>query len=606
MSARKQQLLKRHRRNKRIGLLVALLALLAVGLLVSPWLLPILLVALWVAHEAWFADHLFYSPGEDYRYRFAEGVESLPVRLADGRLRVDGELREGDTLVLGIGVRAGWLGRFLEPSVLLEGGAEADAQAFERGVNGLRYLNLTGLAGPLGEGRIRLRGRHCRLVGEPTLWRARHPDYRDRRVMVIAPHADDAELAAFGLYSQAREAWIVTLTAGEIETEHYRRMGLDGIAAARLKGRLRAWDSQAVPTWGGVPAERCVQLGYFCLQLPAMQANPGEVVPSREADLADIRPFRQFNRLLLASDADGLSTWNNLLSDLRELILLARPEVIVLPHPHFDPHPDHVRAQEAVREALQGLDWQPQALLHYANHLHDNDRWPMGDAHMGVSLPPLTEECSPLLPWTLALERTRQVDKAMALGMMHDLQPRPPFKRRLRRRLQGWLAGRRWPAYGEDEFMRKALLDELGGVENLLVTKTKSGEEYLRTLNRIRFFVSADVGMGEYMIKNFEAMACGCVLLAYDQGERENEALGFRDMENIVLYRSVADIQEKLAILRLDTALAERIARSGQALAIERFSFAAVGQSIVEAMRPALREPERPGWLEKTWRRIFT
>ncbi|MEF2077936.1 glycosyltransferase [Pseudomonas aeruginosa] len=153
---------------------------------------------------------------------------------------------------------------------------------------------------------------------------------------------------------------------------------------------------------------------------------------------------------------------------------------------------------------------------------------------------------------------------------------------------------------------RKALLDELGGVENLLVTKTKSGEEYLRTLNRIRFFVSADVGMGEYMIKNFEAMACGCVLLAYDQGERENKALGFRDMENIVLYRSVADIQEKLAILRLDTALAERIARSGQALAIERFSFAAVGQSIVEAMRPALREPERPGWLEKTWRRIFT
>lgn len=52
--------------------------------------------------------------------------------------------------------------------MLLEGGAEADAQAFERGVNGLRYLNLTGLAGPLGEGRIRLRGRHCRLVGEPT------------------------------------------------------------------------------------------------------------------------------------------------------------------------------------------------------------------------------------------------------------------------------------------------------------------------------------------------------------------------------------------------------------------------------------------------------
>ena len=63
---------------------------------------------------------------------------------------------------------------------------------------------------------------------------------------------------------------------------------------------------------------------------------------------------------------------------------------------------------------------------------------------------------------------------------------------------------------------RKALLDELGQVEPLLVTRTKSGAEYLETLNRIRFFVSADVGMGEFMIKNFEAMACGCVLLAYE------------------------------------------------------------------------------------------
>ena len=66
-------------------------------------------------------------------------------------------------------------------------------------------------------------------------------------------------------------------------------------------------------------------------------------------------------------------------------------------------------------------------------------------------------------------------------------------------------------------------------------------------LNRIRFFVSADIGMGEYMIKNFEAMACGCVLLAYDQGELENEALGFIDMHNIVLYRRLDELRDKLS-----------------------------------------------------------
>jgi glycosyltransferase involved in cell wall biosynthesis len=137
---------------------------------------------------------------------------------------------------------------------------------------------------------------------------------------------------------------------------------------------------------------------------------------------------------------------------------------------------------------------------------------------------------------------------------------------------------------------RKALLDELGRVETLLVTRTKSGAEYCQTLNRIRFFASADVGMGEYMIKNFEAMACGCVLLAYDQGEAENRALGLQDMHNVVFYTRIDQLQEKLAVLRADPALAERIARNGRDLAVARFSFAAIGQQIVEEMRAPLRE----------------
>ncbi|MBM3106373.1 glycosyltransferase family 1 protein [Pseudomonas sp. P66] len=144
---------------------------------------------------------------------------------------------------------------------------------------------------------------------------------------------------------------------------------------------------------------------------------------------------------------------------------------------------------------------------------------------------------------------------------------------------------------------RKALLDELAQVENLLVTRTKSGEEYCDTLNRIRFFVSADVGMGEYMIKNFEAMACGCVLLAFDQGEAENRALGLQDMHNVVLYDSIATLQKKLKVLRADPALVERIGINGRDLAVSQFSFAQVGRSIVEKMQPPLRSrPALTGW----------
>lgn len=455
--SRKQQLLKRHRRNKRIALLVVLALLVIVGVTVAWWLPLVLALLVWVAHEAWFADHLFYSPQDDYRYDLPAS-QQVPVSFEAGRLRAapGADLAAADTLILEVRLASTWLGRLLDPRVRLGQGPAADAQAFERGVRGLRYLNLSGQAEVLLADGMALAPQHCRIVGAPRLWAFRHEDLRQRRVMVIAPHADDAELAAFGLYSQAREAWVVTLTAGEIEAEFYQAMGMPPAEAARTKGRLRAWDSLVVPRWAGVPEARCVQLGYFCLQLPAMQAAPTLPVASREAELSDTRLFRQFNTLALPGD-DGVPSWNNLLADLRALLLLARPEVLVMPHATVDPHPDHICAQAAVREALQGLAWQPQAILGYANHLHDNDRWPMGDAHCGVSLPPLFEADPELIPYSLPLPLALRRDKAMALGMMHDLQPPLPFKRRLRRWLQRCLAGRHWPAEGENEFFRKAV-----------------------------------------------------------------------------------------------------------------------------------------------------
>lgn len=457
--SRKQQLLKRHRRNKRLGLLLGLLVLLGVGVGVHWWLPLVLLPLLWVAHEAWFADHLFYSPAEDYQYTFPEGCEPVAVSLAGQALRVTQPLPvTGDeTLILQVRLKCTWLGRFFDPAVEVLGGDVPDLQTFERGVRGVRYLNLTGQATAVMAGNLRLRGRHCRVLEASQLWVVRSGDLYPRRVMVIAPHADDAELAAYGLYSKAAESWIVTLTAGEIEAEHYQQMGLERAEAARLKGRLRAWDSIAVPRWAGVPQTQCVQLGYFCLQLPAMQAAPDQPMASREAEMADTRLFRQFNSLALPGDHDGAPTWNNLLADLRALIVLARPQVLVMPHPTLDPHPDHVCAQAAVLEALQGLEWQPETLLCYANHLHDNDRWPMGDSGAGVALPPQMEAGQGWTPHSLVLDLNAQRDKAMALGMMHDLQPAPPFKRRLRRLLQRWLAGRKASPYGENEFFRKAV-----------------------------------------------------------------------------------------------------------------------------------------------------
>lgn len=457
MSANKQQLLKRHRKRKRVILLLALVVLL-LSALWALWLPPVLAVLLWVAHEAWFSDHLFYVPGSDYLYDL-QASERHALRSQDGVLALSGDcsLDGSETLFLQVSLRAGWLGRLFDPAVRIEGGV-VDCQAFERGVRGVRYLNLSGEAGALSAGRLRLSGRHCRIAPEMELLVLRHPDYLADTLMVIAPHADDAELAAFAAYSKAKSSWVVTLTAGEIENEYYRdTFGLDLAEAARLKGELRSWDSIAVPRWAGVPSAQCVQLGYFCMQLPAMQAEPGASIPSREADLADTRPFRRFNEVALQSDADGRPTWTNLVQDLRELIERARPTTIVMPHPTLDPHPDHVSAHDALQQALQSADWRPETQLFYANHLHDNDRWPMGDAGMGVPLPPFFDAGMPMRPWVLGVSAQEQRQKAIALGMMHDLQPAAPLKRRIRRFLQRCLAARRWPAFGENEFFRKAV-----------------------------------------------------------------------------------------------------------------------------------------------------
>ncbi|MGX9862019.1 PIG-L deacetylase family protein [Pseudomonas moraviensis] len=453
MTARKQQLLKAHRRSKRLFLIAFLIVLLAAGFLLGWWLVPVLLVLAWVAHEAWFADHLFYRAADDYQYHFPKDAAQQAVKLDAGVLRLSESLAPGETLVLELEVKATWLGRWLDPYVELGN----DRQDFERGVSGRRFLNLSGQAVALGESTLTLRGRHCSLSAAGTLWVMSNPDYAQQRVMVIAPHADDAELAAFGLYSRCEEASIVTLTQGEIEAEDFQRLGLDKAQAARLKGRLRSWDSLSIPMWGGVPASRCVQLGYYCLQLPAMAEEPDTSFGSRESGENDVRTVRQHNPLTLPGDVDGAPTWNNLVGDIQRLLEHFRPEVVVTPHPELDPHSDHVASTRALLEAIAASAWKPSTLLMYANHLHDNDRWPMGPAGGGIALPPAIEPLPADRLWSPVLSADVQLDKAMALAMEHDLQGALGFKRQLRRVIQQMLAGRRWPVTGSNEFFRKAV-----------------------------------------------------------------------------------------------------------------------------------------------------
>jgi len=119
---------------------------------------------------------------------------------------------------------------------------------------------------------------------------------------------------------------------------------------------------------------------------------------------------------------------------------------------------------------------------------------------------------------------------------------------------------------------RQKFLQSLVANEGLKLFKTDPGEEYLLALNRIKIFVSADIGFLEYMAKNFEAMACGCLVLAKRQGGVEEEKLGLIHMENIVLYNDVFDAVNLLSYLKGKPEVVKSIACNGRKFVEERHS----------------------------------
>lgn len=132
----------------------------------------------------------------------------------------------------------------------------------------------------------------------------------------------------------------------------------------------------------------------------------------------------------------------------------------------------------------------------------------------------------------------------------------------------GFIGRVRNKVYADRRHFLEGLRDTLG----LQLLRTEDGPDYNATLNRIRFFVSADHGLNEYMAKNFEAMAAGCVLCTVPTIPEETGQLGFRDMENVVFYDSARELTEKLQVLRADIPRAEAIALAGRRLVELRHS----------------------------------
>lgn len=147
---------------------------------------------------------------------------------------------------------------------------------------------------------------------------------------------------------------------------------------------------------------------------------------------------------------------------------------------------------------------------------------------------------------------------------------------------------------------RRSLLETLAEAEPLQIMRTHTADDYVTMLNRIRVFVSADVGLGEYMAKNFEAMACGCLLLAKRQGRGEEEALGLEDGVNLLLYDDVASLLERLAWARKNPSAAQSIAARGRDHVLARNAYDQLAREVAKVVAaPFTNVYLQPWW--KFW-----
>lgn len=376
---------------------------------------------------------LAIDPASDQPPGFdAAALQAVPIELSPaGFVWPNVEPEVGATIVLEAHLRGTMLGHWSDPLVVASGPLSVRRSYVERGVRGLRYLGLG--AGPLakpGEA-VALDGRGVRWrPGPARLWIAPALEVRRGATLVVAPHSDDAELAAFGL--GGADTWIVTVSAGEVGT-----FGLPGHVQgsheeAWARVERRTIDSLAAARAAGVAAERVVMLGYPDGRLTAMRDEPGREHASTALVGRTVEDCRALHRAAVALPA-ARATWSCLVADFRRLLRDVRPRRVVVPHPTLDLHGDHAAAFFAIGEAMLAEGLRDCDLLCYANHRYGarsgNNPQPFG-ARDGCTPLPWSPGPGPhyAFPLSVPLGEAAANRKLTALAGMCDIAP-PPRRR---------------------------------------------------------------------------------------------------------------------------------------------------------------------------------
>lgn len=376
-------------------------------------------IALYVFNYIWSVrTHYNYDVTANYGYQnFGDTV--IYTQITDGKIFVNVD-DKWDSGLLKINIKATNKGKFFNPKVK----TGTETHVLERGAQGIRFLNISNHL-QLNNHEIQLEFEYCKLADVACeLILFNNQSLQNKKILVVSPHPDDAEIAAWGLYSN-HESFIVTVTAGDFGPKNYDEIVDNDSIHYLLKGRLRFWNSITVPLLAGVEQKNIVNLSYSDLTLKDMFDYKDSVIASHATGLKNTNYYRQRNfKDATIPESDGRPIWSNLVNDFVFIIENYNPDIIVLPHLLLDYHADHKFSTLAVFEAIRKTGKRNGQFYFYTNHLAGGVRvWPDGRMGDAIDLPPnLCGLGDSIRIHSIKLTANDQLEKTMALEAMNDLR----------------------------------------------------------------------------------------------------------------------------------------------------------------------------------------